>query len=110
MTATPTALRILSRDECVCDNLCDKCKAAPILSLITNRTCHGEIMGKVVRYCQTPVKVKGKCHLPDNDAVLNTHCNRVHYAKEVQDGQFGRSTGALDRQLTARFPGGQVFY
>lgn len=87
----------------ICDNLCDKCKAAPILSLIMGKACDGEIIRKVVRYCQTPVKAKGKCHFPDNDAVLSMHGNRVHYAKKAQDGQFGRNSGTLDRQMTASF-------
>lgn len=93
----------------ICDNLCDKSKAAPILSLIRDKTCNGKIMGKVVRYCQTPVKAKAKCHSLDNAAVLNRHCIRVHYAKEEQDGQFDSNSVTLDRQITASFSGEQVF-
>lgn len=81
---------------------------APILSLITDRTCDGEIIGKVVRYCQTTVKAKAKCHFLDNAAVSNRRCNRVHYAKEVQDGQFGSNSLNLERQITVSFSGGQV--
>lgn len=66
-------------------------------------------MGKVVRYCQTPVKAKAKCHFLDNAPVLNRHCIRVHYAKEEQDGQFDSNSVTLDRQITASFSGEQVF-
>lgn len=87
-------------DKYICDNLCDKCKVAPILSLITDRTCDGEIIGKVVRHCQTSVKAKAKCHFIDSAAVSNRRCNRVHYAKEVQDGQFGSNSLTLERTST----------
>lgn len=66
-------------------------------------------MGKVVRYCQTPVKAKAKCHFLGNAAVLNRRCNRVHYAKEAQDGQSGSNSVTLGRQITASFSGGQIF-
>ena len=66
-------------------------------------------MGKVVRYCQTPVKAKAKCHFLDNAAVLNRRCNRVHYAKEARDGQFGSNSDALDRQITASFSQDKYF-
>ena len=92
-------------DKYICDNLCDKCKAAPVLGLITDKTYDGEIMGKVVRYCQTPVKAKAKCHFLDNAAVLNKHRNSVHYTKEAQDGRFGSNSVTLDRQITASFSG-----
>lgn len=74
-----------------------------------DKTCDGKIIGKVVRYCQTPVKAKAKCHFPDNAALLNRPCNRARYAKEVQDGQFGSYLVTLNRQVTASFSGGQVF-
>lgn len=70
----------------ICDNLCDKCKAALVFHIIMDKTCDGEMMEKVVRYCQISVKAKAKCHFLDNVAVLNMHCNTAHYAKQAQDG------------------------
>lgn len=87
----------------ICDNLCEKSKAAPVLSLIRNKTCNGKIMGKVVRYCQSPVKAKAKCHFLGNAAGLNRLCIRVHYAKEGRDRQFDSNSVTSDRQITAQF-------
>lgn len=87
----------------ICDNLCEKDKAVPALSLIRDTTFNGKIMGKVVRLCQTPDKAKAKCHFFSNAAVLSWLCRRVHYAKEGQDGQFDSNSATLDRQITAQF-------
>lgn len=90
-------------DKFICDNLCEKSKAVPVLSLIRNKTCNGKIIGKVVRYCQSPVKAKAKCHFLGNAAVLNGLCIRVHYSKKGWDGQFDSNSVASDRQITAQF-------
>lgn len=87
----------------ICDNLCEKSKAAPVLSLIRNETCNGKIMGKVVRYCQSPVKATAKCHFLGNAAGLNRLCIRAHYAKEGRDRQFDSNSVTSDRQITAQF-------